>query len=255
MSIGIFAKNNGGEICDLNIFDFKTTSTMPLHSQQIQDLLKEDKIQEALNLFVEIAPLEAQLMQARFDRLMQLESQGKDDTEFWHVEHNRILYALREMSEPGFMNKAELRNPEMEAASNKEAFSNSNFQNLTPKTKITPQEAAPQIRKAIQLGNISETNAPFHPDPKTRKKILQLLREHHTEQALALCVGFGDQYLLLQTELLNVKKLWHLGVLEADYFEATKNRINLALQEFLKPTQQDEDIANGFWSRLIRIFK
>ena len=71
---------------------------MPTLHEQIQALLNEEKTQEALSLFAKIGKLEAQLMQGRYDRLMQDQAEGRGNLEHWNIEHKRIQFGLLELA-------------------------------------------------------------------------------------------------------------------------------------------------------------
>lgn len=87
-----------------------------------------------------------------------------------------------------------------------------------------------------------------------KTQILQLLHEHKTEQALALCEGLGEAYRLLQSQLNKARNHEKANLLAAEYFEATKSRINDALQELIAQTPEHTGQKPGFWASIRRYF-
>lgn len=73
---------------------------------------------------------------------------------------------------------------------------------------------------------MQEAEMPKSPSLKIKVKIVHLLLEYNTEQALALCNDFGNPYLMLQAELNAVKNQAVKGLLASEYFEATKSKIS-----------------------------
>ncbi len=88
-----------------------------------------------------------------------------------------------------------------------------------------------------------------------KSQILQLLRQRQTEQALALCAGTGDEYILLQTRLNLARKQSEMGPLESEYWEMTKNRINSVLQEMLEELPESKPQKKHWFSSIRRLFK
>jgi hypothetical protein len=68
--------------------------------QQIQILLNQEKTQEALTVFAETASPESELLQSRYDRLLEAKALGKGSVEHWQIERNRIHFALLEFTKP-----------------------------------------------------------------------------------------------------------------------------------------------------------
>ncbi len=68
--------------------------------EQIQTLLNQENIQEALTLFAESGRIEAALMQGQYDTLMEAKSLDKVDPSEWNRTISRIRYALLEMTKP-----------------------------------------------------------------------------------------------------------------------------------------------------------
>jgi hypothetical protein len=68
--------------------------------EQIQTLLNEEKTQEALTLFAETGSPESELLQSRYDRLLEAKALGKGSAEHWQIERNRIHFALLEFTKP-----------------------------------------------------------------------------------------------------------------------------------------------------------
>jgi hypothetical protein len=95
---------------------------------------------------------------------------------------------------------------------------------------------------------------PQGPSPALKAKILQLLREHKTEEALALCEGMGEQYLLLRAQLNAARSQDDSDLIAAEYFEATKSKINDALQELMEQKTVSAPQKPNFIDRIRRFF-
>ena len=108
------------------------------------------------------------------------------------------------------------------------------------------QEAAPDQGPLL-------SEAPQILSPELKTQIHQLLYERKTEQALALCVGLGDQYLLLQAQLNAAKSQSDTDLLASEYFEATKSRINYTLQELMEQ-KMEPTFKNTWKSSIFRVF-
>ena len=83
--------------------------------------------------------------------------------------------------------------------------------------------------------------------------ILKLLHRRKTEQAIALCEGFNDQFLLLQAQLNAAKNQYDTGLIESEYYEATKSRLNDSLQALIALITEPPP-AKGFWNKILRRF-
>ena len=83
-----------------------------------------------------------------------------------------------------------------------------------------------------------ETEMPKIPSSELKAKMLLLLHNGKTEQALALCEGFGDAFLMLQAQFYAAKNQSVRGLIESEYFEATKSKLNYALQALLGQTME-----------------
>ncbi len=85
----------------------------------------------------------------------------------------------------------------------------------------------------LETEYMSETEMQENPSSQIKAEILQLLHKHKTEQALALYEGFGNEYLLLQVQLNAAKNQSGRGLIESEYFEATKSRVNDSLEALI----------------------
>jgi len=105
----------------------------------------------------------------------------------------------------------------------------------------------------LGTGCMLETEMRETPSSQIKAGILQLLHKHKTEQALAMCEGFGDDYLLLHAQLYAAKNEGGSGLIESEYFEATKSKVNDALEALMgqipEPTPR-----RGFWYKVMRLF-
>ena len=95
---------------------------------------------------------------------------------------------------------------------------------------------------------------PQGPSPALKAKILQLLREHKTEEALALCEGMGEQYLMLRAQLDAARSQDDSDLIAAEYFEATKSKINFALQELMAQKTVDVPSKSSLLYKLRKFF-
>lgn len=83
--------------------------------------------------------------------------------------------------------------------------------------------------------------------------ILKLLHLRKTEQALTLCEGFSDQFLLLQAQLNAAKNQYNIGLIESEYYEATKSRLNDSLQALIEPITEPPP-PKGLLNKILRRF-
>ncbi|HOY05062.1 MAG TPA: hypothetical protein PLO67_06645 [Saprospiraceae bacterium] len=91
------------------------------------------------------------------------------------------------------------------------------------------------------------------PNPADKLHLQQLLHLRHTEQALTYCGDFGDEYLLLETLLVLARKQSETGLMEYEYWEAAKSRVNTELQELLAQTA-DPPPETGWKRKLLKLF-
>ncbi len=102
-----------------------------------------------------------------------------------------------------------------------------------------------------QTSALSE--APQIPSPALKAKILQFLHERKTEQALALCVGLGDPFLLLQLRFNAAKNQGGKDLPAVEYFEAIQSKINYSLQELMGQTTEPAQKV-GWLQKILRWF-
>lgn len=105
----------------------------------------------------------------------------------------------------------------------------------------------------LETDCMRETDMPQSIPSKIRANILQLLRQHKTEQALTLCVGLGDQYLLLQAQMNAAKNQSDKGLIQFEYYEATKSRLNDYLEAMLELTVPPS--PEGLLNKILRHFR
>ena len=96
--------------------------------------------------------------------------------------------------------------------------------------------------------------APQGPSPELKAKILQLIHEHNTEEALLCCQGLGEPYLLLQAQFNAAKNHGGNDLIAAEYFEATKSRINFALQELMAQKTMPVPQESSFFNSIRKFF-
>lgn len=98
------------------------------------------------------------------------------------------------------------------------------------------------------------SEAPQGPSPEFKAKILQLLHERKTEEALQCCQAFGVPYQMLQEQLNAAKNPADNDLVAAEYFEATKSQINFALQELMAQKTEPTPSKSNFLDWLRRLF-
>jgi hypothetical protein len=86
-----------------------------------------------------------------------------------------------------------------------------------------------------------------------KSPILQLLHRRQTEQALALCEGLGDAYLLLQMHLHLARNQSGLGLIESEYWEVAKSKINYTLQEMLEELPDEKPPKIGLLGKIRKL--
>lgn len=106
----------------------------------------------------------------------------------------------------------------------------------------------------LETGCMLETEIRKELTSQVKSEILQLLHKHKTEQALARCEDFGDDYLLLQAQLYAAKNQSGTGLLENEYFEATKSKVNDSLEALIGQITEPTP-SGGFWYMIMRLFK
>jgi hypothetical protein len=286
---------------------------MPTRHEQIQTLLNEEKTQEALDLFSETGSLEAKMLQARYDHLMQVKPQNSADSEHWHIERNRIHFALLEFTkEEPLTGLSEGQIKSEKTPKRHETTQQPTVLIIEESQKLNPSAAAPLIRQALREGNLEEavqllfradmaianvlhgrlsesarlsvlgligieerarlqvqiceailndtemraTASTQTPSTDTKTQILQLLQEQKTEKALNLCQEFGDEFLLLQASFSLAQKEWRKNLIESEYFEALKSKINYSLQELLgEIPEHGSEPTSGWMDKIRGLFK
>ena len=84
--------------------------------------------------------------------------------------------------------------------------------------------------------------------------LLQLLEQRQTEQALVLCTDMGDDFLLLQMQLNLARNQSARSLMESEYWEVTKSKVNYALQELLEELPDEQSPKTGFFNKICRWF-
>ena len=123
---------------------------------------------------------------------------------------------------------------------------------------IGPEEWARiqlQICSAIlELHWMKDRDAPTQAFLANKPQILQLLHQRQTEQALVLCADSGDEYLLLQMQFNLARKQSGMGLMESEYWEMTKSRINYNLQELLEELPDEKPLKRRWFHKIRRLF-
>ncbi len=89
---------------------------------------------------------------------------------------------------------------------------------------------------------------------EVKKRLLQLLEQRQTEQALVLCTDMGDDFLLLQMQLNLARNQAASSLMESEYWEVTKSKVNYALQELLEELPDEKSSKIGFFNKIRRWF-
>jgi len=109
-------------------------------------------------------------------------------------------------------------------------------------------------QRILGTNGISETEIPERPSTEIKTKMLQLLQANKTAEALEFCESFGDQYLLLQAQLSMAAHQRGKGLIESEYYEATKSKINDALFELMEQVPDDSVPPRTILGKLRRLF-
>lgn len=106
----------------------------------------------------------------------------------------------------------------------------------------------------LELDWMNRSGALKTPDAIDKAYLLEMLHRHQTEQALALCTDFGNEYLLLQTHLNLARTQSGRGLMESEYWEATRSKINVDLQELLEQVPDAAPPARGWLMKIRKFF-
>ena len=87
-----------------------------------------------------------------------------------------------------------------------------------------------------------------------KTQLLQLLEQRQTEQALVWCTDLGDDFLLLQMQLNLARNQSARSLMESEYWEVTKSKVNYALQEMLEEMPNEKSSKIGFFNKIRRWF-
>lgn len=85
-----------------------------------------------------------------------------------------------------------------------------------------------------------------------KTQLLQLLEQRQTEQALVLCTDMGDDFLILQMHLNLAHNQSARSLMESEYWEVTKSKVNYALQELLEELPNEKSSKIGFFNKIRR---
>ena len=123
---------------------------------------------------------------------------------------------------------------------------------------ISPEEwgrTQTQLCAAIlELDWMKEYGATKTLAAEDKMQLLQLLGQRQTEQVLTRCAGLGDDYLLLQMQLNLAHNQSGRSLMESEYWEVTKSRINYILQEMLEVLPGEKPAKQGWLRKIRRLF-
>lgn len=105
----------------------------------------------------------------------------------------------------------------------------------------------------LELDWMKEAGAPVTIPSEVKKRLLQLLEQRQTEQALVLCTDLGDDFLLLQMQLNLAHNQSARSLMESEYWEVTKSKVNYALQELLEGLPDEQSPKTGWGNRIYRL--
>jgi len=233
---------------------------MPTFYEQIQALLNEGKTQEALTLFSKTGKPEAEMMQSCFDRLMQDKPEGRAEKEQWYLKHNRLHFGMLEMAQKEISTPKSLEDLQDQLQQKIEADTeetlnlliSSGDPNAIPLLARLKEAKKHYIAKDIDFRRWAEIRSTIDYEilgvkkgdqDAVKSRILQLLKERKTKEALALCEDLGEPYFLLQAQFNMVQRDWNMGLITAASLEMTHNRIQMALEEMLRPVSDQNAVG------------
>lgn len=257
---------------------------MPSLIPQMQRLINELKTQEALHLFAQTGQEVADLLQTNFDAALKNRALGKISNEAWQTTIQRIHFALSELCQsseeidlPTTLtfeaarfpirqairqgNMAEvlnllLRTGELKSALFLDKFTESGHQKA--QGLIDPEEydrAQVQLcANVLELDWMKKTDLLPKNDLPAKIILLEMLRQRQTEQVLARCADNGDAYVLLQLQLNLAKKHSSAGLMESEYWEATKSSINYILQELIAALPDEKPPKTSIFNKIRKLF-
>ena len=109
-------------------------------------------------------------------------------------------------------------------------------------------------RNMLKIDWMKQASAPVPIPSEVKPQILLLLEQRHTEQALALCTDLGDDFLLLQMYLNLARNPSASSLMESEYWEVTKSKVNYALQELLEELPEARALKTGLFNKMRRWF-
>jgi len=106
----------------------------------------------------------------------------------------------------------------------------------------------------LELDWMKETGVSRTFTSEDKKQLLQLLEQRQTEQALVVCSDLGDDFLLLQMQLNLARNQAASSLMESEYWEVTKSKVNYALQELLEELPDEKSPKTDFFNKIRRWF-
>ncbi len=106
----------------------------------------------------------------------------------------------------------------------------------------------------LKLDWMKEAGAPVTITSEVKTQLLQLLEQRQTEQALVLCTDMGDDILLLQMQLNLARNQSARSLMESEYWEVTKSKVNYTLQELLEELPDEQSQKTGLFNKIRRWF-
>lgn len=144
----------------------------------------------------------------------------------------------------------------VEAAALQEQFAASGQQRALG--LISPEEwghAQTQICTVmLELDWMKQAGAPVTITSELKTQLLQLLEQRQTEQALVVCTELGDDFLLLQMQLNLARNQSASSLMESEYWEVTKSKVNYALQELLEQMPDEKPLKSGLFDKIRKLF-
>lgn len=131
---------------------------------------------------------------------------GKIKIEEWMIIQNRVNYAILGCSQA---------DPQKENRGRRQQWTL--FQSLK---KIS--EAKPRPADTASDVNIAVTE-------EQKNEVRQLLLQNKTEEALALCGGWNNEFILIRGRYLHGKRHWHMGLFDESTWTTIQRQVNEAL--------------------------
>jgi hypothetical protein len=90
----------------------------------------------------------------------------------------------------------------------------------------TPGNTDAGVRDAKPIPDVPITEAQY-------TTVAQLVAQHHTEEAIAVCKNWGVSFMLTEKRYTEAQRHWHMGLLTEEEWTIVQKRIDEALLYFL----------------------